>query len=736
MLIIRFIAKLSLTDIFNKESTMTHEEKISYLSAFMKRDVFEFIICHLNGMAKNERLTLTKTLFECIRLLSESFTTKNDPKSLTRNLIYIRAFYCKRHTQSTTTRKYALLKNAVRSLAQHGLLSVYGELPQEPQNAEDYKNFKQMVIPKETLDKFTITQSADSIFNKTLEMCCTPEIGNRLKEHVRSYKYQKHHRRPLVRFLIQLSNVEPNWHKHTNVIQGELLKFRHELLNNYQRNTAYGKFQNVKNAFSVLIEHQLLSNKIELPSNLRRCTNTQRIRLNNTIISELNIYDDKNLSIIISQYDILRNLKEDISNNIKLLITISQKIIYESYHKFLSKDDIVANSQIEEIIKHPQLLIKNTSTVKTARKEKNPFNHTHHKCFENRLAALDYYFDLVCKNEQLPDVDSLCSSNNLLEHLGLTPFVASAMQIIIVNELGINPYSLYKAKITSDGHGHEFIQITDSGSVRLNALKRRAKKVRQNHAEGSKKNLLSITPHDIDAATCLKIALEMTSRTRKLVNRQELWLCLTNYGAKVPAPETFQNKFSIISNQASSTRPALKYATLKKLRSSKAVLIYLETNGDSVKAATYLGNKIKTALSYYIPQHIKELVYRNKIRAYQNILLFMAVAPDELPQMSLNISKSQFDAQVRRAFFNPNFGGRLYKKLFNNDVTNEDSETIYFCVSEINIALAINYARDGLNDKIRNDCKSVIAKISEGPIILKQLLRKAQVLSDTLQYNR
>lgn len=62
-------------------------------------------------------------------------------------------------------------------------------------------------------------------------------------------------------------------------------------------------------------------------------------------------------------------------------------------------------------------------------------------------------------------------SNSVNRYLGLTIEVASAMQTIIVEEIGINPFSLYDISISSDGVGREFVQITDEGSVRLRALK-------------------------------------------------------------------------------------------------------------------------------------------------------------------------------------------------------------------------------------------------------------------------
>ena len=93
-------------------------------------------------------------------------------------------------------------------------------------------------------------------------------------------------------------------------------------------------------------------------------------------------------------------------------------------------------------------------------------------------------------------------------------------------------------------------------------------------------------------------------------------------------------------------------ATLKKVRSSKGVLVYLETQGDILKTANYFGNQIKTALNYYIPKYLSELIYRVKIRAFQNILLYMSLSDHENQFDILKISKESYIAQLKHAFRN------------------------------------------------------------------------------------
>jgi hypothetical protein len=661
-----------------------------------------------------------------MKLLLESSANNGNPVSLTQNLKYIRAFYCQNHKHSATINKYRSLYNITKELVSQGILISDGPLPQHPKSTNEYERYKKTIIPAKILQKITITPSAQEIFIETVDKCCSPLIAKRLKEHVYTFKVQKHHRAPLITFLSRISKASQDWYKHPKIIQGELQRYRDDLLDTYQLNTAYNHFQNVANAFRVLIEHQLLPNSIELPGNFRRCTGTAKIRSNNPVISDFDIFDNEKKRVYIKTERFLSDYKEDLEENLSLITSKAKIIVHEGYRKYRSKEEIITKSEIKEFIYHPKLLLTNKITGGKRRKELNPFYKTYPLNFENRLATIDHFFYSVAKNETLPDVSHLSANNELLEFLGLTSLVASAMQIVIVEELGINPYSLYSAKVVSDGHGHEFIQINDKGSVRLKTLKLRARKVRENQAYGNNKDLLKINAQEIDAAACLKMALEMTARTRSITNRNELWICLSHIGATVPIPGVFQKNFKKIVKSILSPKAVLSTATLKKIRVSKALLIYLESNGDTLKASRYLGNKVKTALTYYIPSYLTELVYRIRIRSFQNILLYMAVAHDDSPAISLNMSDEEFKSSVLEAFSNPYMGGELFSKLVSGESMQNNADKKYFCLSEKNISLAIRYAQEGQDEGLKKDCETVLAKISEGSIAMKQLLRKAQ----------
>ncbi|EJG0057691.1 hypothetical protein DC927_RS23785, partial [Vibrio parahaemolyticus] len=188
------------------------------------------------------------------------------------------------------------------------------------------------------------------------------------------------------------------------------------------------------------------------------------------------------------------------------------------------------------------------------------------------------------------DVKHLKLTNDIIGYLGLTERVASAMHLIITEELGINPYSLYRVKISSNNQGHEYVQVDDEGSVRLKAVKPRARNARARKAKGDLRNLGDISASEIDASTCLKMALEMTSRARTSLGVKNLWTCLGVRGVTTSQISGFQKEFKKMVSTASSGNPFIKSATLKKVRTSKGILIFLESNGDSIKTANYFGN--------------------------------------------------------------------------------------------------------------------------------------------------
>ncbi|MDM1321874.1 hypothetical protein [Acinetobacter indicus] len=704
--------------------------RLEYLSGILNYDVYYLISNFISHSSKQRQTKLSFLIKTYIAVLYEALNN-NDPDELAKNLHYIRIDLCKRYTflssRSLISDLQMLIKNLINikffNKRESNKLDNFLTLPTESQ----FQLIKSEIIPEEISNLFSYESSADEKFTKILNSTCTPEIANRLKEHVNSFKHNKHHRGPLIQFLEQISATNIEWYKHPRIIQGELLKYRGNLLDKYQRNTAYGRFQNVKNSIDVLVKHGLLPENVEMPDNLRRCINTEKVRKDNPLICEIDMYDEKKRDEYINTPQFIESLKSELSYNLCILVKNAQEIVFQGYKKFCNKNIIIEQSQFDEFMNHPQLLVSRTKGSNSKSKV-SPFNNAHPLRLNNLTAYYNHYFNDLLNGKTQHNINNLAISEDILGYLGLTSSIASAMQTIITEELGINPYSLYRVKISSDGHGHEFVIVDDEGSVRIKALKPRARSARSRKAEGSYKSLADIDAYEINAATCLRMALEMTARIRETLGIQDLWVCLSCHGTTAPCPETFQNKFNKFCLTLSPQNTTLQEATLKKVRASKGVLIYLNSNGDSIKTSTYFGNTVKTTLNRYIPKYLTEIIYRLKIRNFQKIFLFMATSSDKLPFKSLNMSEAEFKLQLKQVFNNPDMGGNLYEKLTNPCIDNEEDIPLYFCVSDLNLQLAIKYAKDGKDEKLKKNCKDVLDKIGqESSVMMKHMLRTAQL---------
>jgi hypothetical protein len=709
------------------------EERLKLLAASLPSEAFNAVEEFTSSRPLHGKKLILHVLDTYLGLL-ESPIKNNNSTELTKAFVHIRCHMCKINTWWVVKQKLYELYNLTKLLTSKGVITSDLIFPDIPNSDTKHKAYKNQIIPTAQLSKIKSKKiSADDDFYETLSKSCSPEIALRLKEHVYNFKVVKNYRGPLNDYLNFVSAEDPKWYEHPTVIEGTLLRFRNNLLKKLGRNTAYGQFQNVKNSMMVLRDHNLISKDTDFPDNLRRCVKTQKVRLNNPLLCSTDIYDEREKILFRSTPDFTKELANDLDKNLKLLLKESKKIVVEGYQKFKEQDLIISSSEKTEFLKHPELRVGKKVARKPGSKrwikECNPFSPQGRSTpirQNNLVAYFDHFYECFISGIPKHDLTGLRYSKEVQQYLGLTTQVASAMQTIIIEELGLNPYSLYRVKVYSDGHGHEFIQVTDEGSVRLRALKPRARHAKTKETVESLVDLINISEQDIDASACLKMALEMTCRAREFSNQKELWLCATRDGVGNPTPTTFQNEFKVIRAKAAKKSELLEKATLKNVRSSKGVWIYLDSNGDSLKTANYFGNTVKTTLARYVPDYLTELVYRVKIRTFQHILLFMTAAHDESPADSLGLTTEEFRSQVAKAFDNPDMGGALYDSFKSQKPAYDTSEIKYFCVSLKNVMLALKYAKEGENQGLKDDCIAAISKISEGPIIMKQLLRQAE----------
>ncbi|MFQ1718119.1 hypothetical protein ACK4BP_16265 [Aeromonas veronii] len=697
----------------------THLETIR---PHLNNDIYNLISSFLYSCSSAHHQVLSINLARYIIPL-QSILNERDLSELTETLSYITA-----HTTTYTKslRVFNLLLFTYSNLFQYlvdnnyfeeNILTVITPIFKRMNEAQ-YDVCKSKVIPSSFLSKATKKQGANDEFDDILSSTCPPDIAQKIKEHVNTFKIVKNHREPIGAFLKYISSQSSQWYRQPNVIKGELIKFRGNILNHLQRSTTYSKFQNVKNCISVLIKQGLLPNSIELPNNLRRDTNTEKIRDDNPIISKVNIYDENLLEHAIDSKFFLEQLEKDIKSNIQALLSYAKKIVHDSYKRFCEAPNLIAISNNAKEFQNNDL---SAQTKNSAFSQHNPIR------LENTVAYFTKNYDKLSQLTKGNGKDRVILQEEALQYLGLTLITASAMQIIITEELGINPYSLYSMKAFATNYGLEFIQVDDDGSVRVRTIKARARYARTRKAIGDLTPIDKVKAQDIDASICLKMAMKMTENARNVEFDHSLWLCVTIRGISKCSHSDFQRGFKHIRNEVANKSgiEVINYATLKKVRTSKGILIYLQSHGDALRTATYFGNTVKTTLSRYIPKHLKELIYRVKIRAFQRILLFMAIANDETPFESAHLNESKFKAQLASAFSNPEMGGELFNSLTAKPSNDEFEQPIYFCVSEKNLKLAIIYAKEGQDEHLNKLCSDVINMVSTSNTPLKIMLRNA-----------
>lgn len=207
--------------------------RLEYLSGILNYDVYYLISNFISHSSKQRQTKLSFLIKTYIAVLYEALNN-NDPDELAKNLHYIRIDLCKRYTflssRSLISDLQMLIKNLINikffNKRESNKLDNFLTSPTESQ----FQLIKSEIIPEEISNLFSYESSADEKFTKILNSTCTPEIANRLKEHVNSFKHNKHHRGPLIQFLEQISSTNIEWYKHPRIIQGELLKYRGNLL--------------------------------------------------------------------------------------------------------------------------------------------------------------------------------------------------------------------------------------------------------------------------------------------------------------------------------------------------------------------------------------------------------------------------------------------------------------------------------------------------------------------------
>ncbi|WP_370978962.1 hypothetical protein [Agaribacterium sp. ZY112] len=271
----------------------------------------------------------------------------------------------------------------------------------------------------------------------------------------------------------------------------------------------------------------------------------------------------------------------------------------------------------------------------------------------------------------------------LQEHLGLSTDLAAACAIVIVNETGINPESLYRLEFNPNTK-----TITPHDSLEayfLNYDKPRA--------GGPINRLIKRDTTTINAEYCLRLIEKMTAPLRKKAPNKVARHLFIHDGVRtegkieIMSHTAFKSGFRRLVSRSNSPDLILSEPNLSKLRVTGGILAWYQSGGDPRAASRFLGNSTQVSIKNYIPKELQEFFYRKKIRQFQHLLI--AVATDQKPyqQSAMNItSVEKLNEYLSTNIVDSDLYKRAKATIRETDKIEKDNTEFTFIISENNIA--------------------------------------------------
>ena len=548
----------------------------------------------------------------------------------------------------------------------------------------------------------TSEERRDILHFKLRKNCPSEEIHKYTLHYISSKKVEKNYLRPIVNAFEKIREISPVWSESS--IQNGLTLLRSKLIaEKGPISTTYQEFQTVLAYFESLKLSQNIQNHIILPKNIRRPSNASSTRVKNPTLGKIN-YDTLNkCNELKSAECLIDEYYSHLTLHLDKTIDTCREYVLECFKSYC-------------LIQSKEKQDKKSEKIKAALEIINKSN--------TRLVR---DFTITSEYEKLGITKEILQQNN-----GMTINLVSAMQAIITDEIGINPQSLYTIKVTPHGTKSEYIIVEKDGSIRLSVLKWRQRSLQRRSITSSQFALdKNITTADIDASFCIQYALHASKEHRKTINSNQLWV-YENSKAITNAPKGFDYAFRGFSNRNLPDYLQSCSPTIMKIRTSRAIEIYIRTQGDIIQTASYLGNRVKTSLNTYIPIFLQEIIYRRKISAFQHLYLIIATANIKEKLSILNMSNGEYDDCVKTIYENKDFGGDLFECLSNKTKDININEYFFIC-SPKNFAYAIRYVntnRDKSKTKYKV-CSNALKKASNGSIMIKKILREAEEMVKT-----
>lgn len=532
----------------------------------------------------------------------------------------------------------------------------------------------------------------------------------------------------ILEFYEHANRNNSTWFENKSSINDALHQYKNNLVKLKSIRTAYSDYSRVRGQFANFKRSGLIPHNTILPNNFGYKNVNNSSRLTNYLLATTN---PMSLSSIEStEIEYLDALEVELRQNLELLKSYSQKIIFDSYSKFLLLDKLIASSDIDEIEEDGDHLDPNQVTKQ--KQKLSYFSKAHPNGLANCVAYIYKYKNRMFVRSSFSGSHHFYEHGieNILCYLGLSSELIVAMMNVIIDEVGINITPLINQKVNTTQH-HEFIKINPCGSIVINTLKKRAKIVQPTKLDATWVESLP----DVEDLSSTEINAEFAIKFALLVNEYFIDFSGENYSfltigsdssgkgvrrvSKMAIKSIIKKFAGDISEDLSELSP-----TMAGIRASKGVLIWLENDGDSVKAARYLRNKIQTTLNNYIPKELQELKHRKRIRKFQSLLSVLNALSANKPNEYLDVDAEEYKKILEGFFLDDDTDGWIIDGLISK--ADGKSEEIIFRVSQSSIAHLIQAAREHQDKNIQKKCKSIIDLIgSNGSRKMKKMLSQA-----------
>jgi len=530
-------------------------------------------------------------------------------------------------------------------------------------------------------------------------------------------------------FVQSLQEKEIDWNASNlpSTLNDALHLYKHKLAKAKALVTASSDFGVIRNLFISLKRNGLIPHRTIIPENFSSKLVSASPRSTNHLICSTIPTD---ISVIeASEQNYFDSLGGELKANLKTLVSYCQKVILEAYKNYCQLDYLIASSDIERIEEHGEHL--DPELVSSAGQKISFFSKDHKNGLANCVAYLDRYKDRKFSRKSFKGSHHFYSYGieNILSYFSLSAKVITAIIVVVIEEVGINFDSFRKQKVLRTNK-KEFVKIKPCGGLTISTIKKRAKKRQVRDIDATFLNKVPF-PNDVEfsdvtAEFAIKYALQVNQYFIEKTGKN--FLFLTNDGrhtdaVRLVSETAIKGKMEELSNEAC-PKLGLLNPSMKGVRVSKGVLIWLESDGDAMKSARYMGNTISTALRNYIPKELQELQHRKRIRKFQSVLSLLVPADSKMPHENMRMEKREYIQWLKDIFADKDLEGLVVEGLLSS-VENKAGQ-IVFRADVQSISRIILAAKSHNNETVRKKCTDIIRAIeAEGSRKMVRDLKRA-----------